>query len=121
MLLGFSGVGSQNAVETKAALDICMLDVKDYIDKEGYDLAVELIYEDTESDTSVAKIKVQSLIIKGVRIIIGLWTTQFNAFLQQVPPLTSFSASRPVRVEGIRRTCHSERWCATITLWWLVP
>lgn len=75
VLLGFSGVGSQNAVETKAALDICLLDIREYINKNSLDVEIELIYEDTKSDTTQAKAKVQSLIDKDVRFIIGPYTS----------------------------------------------
>ncbi|MEI6574634.1 MAG: ABC transporter substrate-binding protein [Bacteroidota bacterium] len=75
VLLGFSGTGSQNATETQAALDICLDDVKSYLQRNGLDANVELFYEDTQSDTNVAKTKAQSLIDRGVRIIIGPYTS----------------------------------------------
>ena len=60
VLLGFSGTGSQNAIETKAALDICLEDVNAYVQRNGLDATVELYYEDTKSDTTEAKIKAQT-------------------------------------------------------------
>jgi len=75
VLLGFSGTGSQNAIETKAALDICLEDVNVYILRNGLDATVELYFEDTKSDTSEAKLKAQSLIEKGVQLIIGPYTS----------------------------------------------
>ena len=75
VLLGFSGTGSQNAIETKAALDICLEDVNAYVQRNGLDATVELYYEDTKSDTTEAKIKAQTLIDKGVSVIIGPYTS----------------------------------------------
>jgi branched-chain amino acid transport system substrate-binding protein len=75
VMLGFSGTGSQNAIETKAALDICLEDANAYIQRNGLDATVELFYEDTKSDTTEAKIKAQSLIDKGVNLIIGPYTS----------------------------------------------
>lgn len=75
VLLGFSGTGSQNAIETKAALDICLEDVNAFILRNGLDATVELYFEDTKSDTAEAKLKAQSLIDKGVQLIIGPYTS----------------------------------------------
>ncbi|MFO7722920.1 MAG: ABC transporter substrate-binding protein [Bacteroidales bacterium] len=75
VLLGFSGVGSQNAVETKAALEICLEDIADYIDRNDLDIDVELLIEDTQSDTTLAKTKMQSLVDRGARLIIGPYTS----------------------------------------------
>ena len=75
VLLGFTGTGSQNAVETRAALDICLEDVTAYIRRNGVDASVELYYEDTKSDTTEAKGKAQLLIDKGVCLIIGPYTS----------------------------------------------
>ncbi|GAB1419416.1 ABC transporter substrate-binding protein [Bacteroidales bacterium] len=74
-LLGFSGIGSQNAVETKAALDICLHDIRDFISRNKLDIEVELLVEDTKSDTAHAKTKMQLLIEKGVRLIIGPYSS----------------------------------------------
>lgn len=74
-LLGFSGIGSQNAVETKAALDICLHDTRDFISRNKLDIEVELLVEDTKSDTAQAKTKMQLLIEKGVRLIIGPYSS----------------------------------------------
>jgi branched-chain amino acid transport system substrate-binding protein len=75
VMLGFSGTGSQNAIETKAALDICVEDVNAYIQRNGLDAKVELYYEDTKSDTTEAKMKARTLIEKGVSLIIGPYTS----------------------------------------------
>ncbi len=75
VLLGFSGVGSQNALETKAALEIGLLDIKNYIKRNGLKTNVELIFEDTHSDTLVAKAKTQSLIDEGIQLIIGPYSS----------------------------------------------
>lgn len=75
VMLGFSGTGSQNALETKAALDICLEDANAYIQRNGLDATVELFYEDTKSDTTEARLKAQSLIEKGVSLIIGPYTS----------------------------------------------
>ncbi|MFZ4462562.1 MAG: ABC transporter substrate-binding protein [Bacteroidales bacterium] len=75
VLLGFSGTGSQNAIETKAALDLGLQDVNSFIQTGGFDASVELFYEDTKSDTTDAKEKAQILIDKGVQLIIGPYTS----------------------------------------------
>jgi branched-chain amino acid transport system substrate-binding protein len=75
VLLGFSGTGSQNAIETKAALDLGLQDVNSFIQTGGFDASIELFYEDTESDTTQAKEKAQLLIDKGVQLIIGPYTS----------------------------------------------
>jgi branched-chain amino acid transport system substrate-binding protein len=75
VLLGFTGTGSQNAIETKAALDIGLQDANDYILRNGIDATVELYFEDTKSDTTEAKVKAQLLIDKGVSLIIGPYTS----------------------------------------------
>lgn len=75
VLLGFSGIGSQNAIETKAALDIALQDIDDYLQRTNLKVSVELLYKDTESDTAVAKLKAQNLIDQGVRLIIGPYTS----------------------------------------------
>jgi len=84
VLLGFSGTGIQNAIETKAALDICLEEVNDYIHRNGLDASVELIFEDTESDSTEAKIKAQSLIDKGVRLIIGPYTSSETMAVKKI-------------------------------------
>lgn len=75
VLLGFSGTGSQNAKETRAALDICLQDINAYIQRNRLDANIELIYEDTKSDTNEAKIKANLLINEGVQLIIGPYTS----------------------------------------------
>ena len=75
VMLGFSGTGSQNAIETKAALDICLEDVNAYFQRNGLEAMVELYYEDTKSDTTEARMKALNLIEKGVSIIIGPYTS----------------------------------------------
>ena len=75
VLLGMTGSGSQNAVETNAALQAGLQDIKDYISQNGLDATVELLVEDTKSDTAEAKIKAQQLIDKGVSVIIGPYTS----------------------------------------------
>ena len=75
VLLGFTGTGSQNAIETQSALNLCLQDLKSYIKRNGSDASINLLYEDTQSDTNVAKTKAQSLIDRGVHIIIGPYTS----------------------------------------------
>jgi branched-chain amino acid transport system substrate-binding protein len=75
VLLGFTGTGSQNASETKAALDVCLDDISQYILRNGIDATLDLYYEDTKSDTTEAKIRAQSLIDRGVSLIIGPYTS----------------------------------------------
>ncbi len=75
VLLGFGGTGAQNAIETKAALDICLQDAKDYIARNEIDAAIEILLEDTQSDTTQAKAKAQLLVDQGVRLIIGPYTS----------------------------------------------
>lgn len=75
VLLGITGTGSQNAIETRAALDICLEDLTAYLERNGIDAEIKLYFEDTKSDTNEAKIKAQALIDKGVRLIIGPYTS----------------------------------------------
>lgn len=75
VLLGFSGTGSQNAIETKAALELGLQDVNTFIQTGGFDATIELFFEDTKSDTTIAKEKTQILIDKGVQLIIGPYTS----------------------------------------------
>ncbi len=75
VLLGFSGTGSQNAKETKAALELCREDIKSKLLDENIDMQINLYIEDTQSDTTVAKEKIKLLLQKGVDLIIGPYTS----------------------------------------------
>jgi len=75
VLLGITGTGSQNAIETRAALDVCLENLQAYMERNGITAEIKLYYEDTQSDTNIAKIKAQSLIDKGIRLIIGPYTS----------------------------------------------
>ncbi|MEI6090913.1 MAG: ABC transporter substrate-binding protein [bacterium] len=84
VLLGFIGTGTQNALETQSALNICLEDLRAYIQRNGIDAEIELYYEDTQSDTNTAKIKAQTLIDKGVRLIIGPYTSAESKVVKRI-------------------------------------
>lgn len=75
VLLGFTGSGSQNANDTKASLNIGVSEINTYLSQVGYQGTVELYFEDTKTDTTEAKIKAQLLIDKGIKLIIGPYTS----------------------------------------------
>ena len=75
VLLGFTGTGSQNALETKTALDLCVEDAQAYLQRNGINATLELIYKDTKSDTTEAKLQAQSLYPELVQLIIGPYTS----------------------------------------------
>lgn len=75
VLLGFTGSGSQNAIDTKASLELAKSDINSYLTQTGYQGTVDLYFEDTRSDTTEAKIKTQLLIDKGIKLIIGPYTS----------------------------------------------
>ena len=75
VLLGFSGVGSQNATETQAALEVGLDNIRALIRQNWLDVTIELVYKDTESDPDLALNHAQALIDEGVRLIIGPYTS----------------------------------------------
>ncbi len=75
VLLGFTGTGSQNALETQTALELGVEDARAYFQRNGINATIELIFRDTKSDTTEAKLQAQSLYQEGVRLIIGPYTS----------------------------------------------
>lgn len=84
VLLGETGLGANNAIETKAALDIAVKDINSYFAslKSGQKYVVKLNYEDTGSDTLQCLEKARKLANQGIKVIIGVYTSAEVKFIK---------------------------------------
>lgn len=79
-LVPLSGIFSSTGESTGAALEIAVEDVNDYLSKSGSKTRVGLIIEDTKTDPTIALEKLHDLAEKGIRIVIGPFTSaELNA------------------------------------------
>lgn len=75
VLLGESGVGANNAKETKAILAIAQEEINSYFSTLGLTKKINLVYMDTQSDSTIALQKVKELEAQGIKVIIGIYSS----------------------------------------------
>ena len=74
-LLSLTGDGASGGESGKAALNLALGDMNDYLSEVGADIRMKLIVEDTGTDPALALEKLKNLDKKGIKIIIGPQTS----------------------------------------------
>jgi branched-chain amino acid transport system substrate-binding protein len=75
VLLPLTGSGASTGESMKAALEIARGEVNYKFASQGIDFKVGLLFEDTKTDSSLAKVALQSLYNQGIRIVIGPYSS----------------------------------------------
>lgn len=74
-LLTLTGELSSYGENSKAALELAVTEINDWLEKKGAQWKVDLIIEDTATDPKTAFDKIQILAGKGVKVVIGPMTS----------------------------------------------
>jgi branched-chain amino acid transport system substrate-binding protein len=75
LLLPLSGTASSAGESSQAAINLAYQDINNYLTAIGSEWRFNLIFEDTETDSVVALQKLMDLQEKGVRVIIGPYSS----------------------------------------------
>lgn len=70
-LLALTGTGNALGIASKSALDIAATDLNADLARQGSDVRVRIVAEDTKHDPAIALQKLQALAAQGVKIVIG--------------------------------------------------
>jgi len=74
-LISITGQGSSIGESSFAALNLAVNDINQYLASMGSEKQLNVLVEDTQTDTTVAKQKLQDLHNKGVQVIVGPFTS----------------------------------------------
>ena len=102
VLLGFTGNGQLNAIESKTAVDLAVKDINTYFAGQNKNIKIIPVFADTKSNPDSCILRVRQLADSGVRVMIGVYmNTELRAIKHIIDSLNILLVSHSAVISSL--------------------